>query len=59
MSSTTEPALVEVRRTRLLAEAGLLYAAAVWGSTFFVVKAVLASIHPLALVGWRFTIAAA
>jgi len=58
MAGTAEAAPVRARRARLIAEAGLLYAAAVWGSTFFIVKGVLASIHPLALVGWRFTIAA-
>ncbi len=39
------------------ADVGLLYAAAIWGSTFFVVKAVLADIDPVILVGYRFLIA--
>jgi len=38
---------------------GLIYAAAIWGSTFIVVKAVLPDIHPFTLVGYRFLISAA
>ncbi len=41
-----------------LANLGLFYSAAIWGSTFFVVKSSLASIHPVILVGYRFTLAA-
>lgn len=40
-------------------EFGLLYAAAIWGATFFIVKDALSAIDPLVLVGHRFTIAAA
>jgi len=40
-----------------LAHVGLLYTAAIWGATFFVVKDALAEVNPLALVGYRFSIA--
>ena len=40
------------------ANIGLFYAAAIWGSTFFVVKKALNDIDPVILVGYRFTIAA-
>jgi drug/metabolite transporter (DMT)-like permease len=43
----------------LLADLGLLYAAAVWGTTFSIVKGSLDAIDPVALVGYRFLIAAA
>ncbi|MBI5242960.1 MAG: DMT family transporter [Elusimicrobia bacterium] len=43
----------------LLLHAGLVYSALVWGATFFMVKDVLAGVHPGALVGWRFLLAAA
>lgn len=39
--------------------AGLLYTVVVWAAAFVVVKAALAGLHPLALVGWRFALAAA
>lgn len=41
-----------------LTDFGLLYAAAIWGSTFFIVKESLYSINPVAMVGYRFSIAA-
>lgn len=41
-----------------LAQVGLLYAAAIWGSTFVLVKDSLAHIHPVTLVGYRFLLAA-
>ncbi len=41
-----------------LADIGLVYCAAVWGSTFFIVKGALNSVDPVALVGLRFLIAA-
>ena len=40
-----------------LAHVGLLYTAAIWGSTFFVVKDALDHVDPMALVGYRFTLA--
>lgn len=40
------------------ANAGLIYSAAIWGSTFIVVKASLENIDPVILVGYRFTLAA-
>ncbi|MEN8154595.1 MAG: DMT family transporter [Acidobacteriota bacterium] len=39
------------------ADLGLLYSAAIWGSTFFMVKSALEFISPLALIGYRFLIA--
>ncbi|MFH2202610.1 MAG: DMT family transporter [Elusimicrobiota bacterium] len=41
---------------RLLLDLGLVYAALIWGATFFLVKGVLDHVHPVALVGWRFII---
>ncbi|MCP4580862.1 MAG: DMT family transporter [candidate division Zixibacteria bacterium] len=41
-----------------LANLGLFYSAAIWGSTFFIVKKALNDIDPVILVGYRFTIAA-
>jgi drug/metabolite transporter (DMT)-like permease len=40
-----------------LAYFGLLYAAAIWGSTFFIVKDALEYVNPVILVGYRFLIA--
>jgi len=40
-----------------LADAGLFYAAAIWGSTFIMVKAALADIDPIVMVGYRFLMA--
>lgn len=42
----------------LFAQAGLLYSAAIWGSTFFLVKSALDHISPLSLIAYRFLIAA-
>ena len=42
----------------MLAELGLVYASAIWGSTFFVVKNVLADIDPVTMVAYRFLFAA-
>jgi len=44
---------------KIISDAGLLYAAAVWGSTFFIVKGSLEFIDPIILVGYRFIIASA
>lgn len=43
----------------MLAELGLLYCAAVWGATFYMVKDALAAVDPVTLVAYRFLIAAA
>ena len=40
------------------ADIGLFYSAAIWGSTFFVVKKTLDDMDPVILVGYRFAIAA-
>jgi drug/metabolite transporter (DMT)-like permease len=42
-----------------LSSAGLLIVTAIWGSTFFIVKNTLNSVDPIALVAYRFSIAAA
>jgi drug/metabolite transporter (DMT)-like permease len=44
---------------KTLAGLGLFYAAAIWGSTFFIVKSSLRDIDPVTLVGYRFLLAAA
>jgi drug/metabolite transporter (DMT)-like permease len=46
------------RFKKLFSELGLFYSAAVWGSTFFIVKGVLEYVHPVILVGYRFVVAA-
>ena len=46
------------RRRTLFADIGLLYAAAIWGATFYMVKGVLNHITPLGLLGYRFMLAA-
>jgi len=45
------------KHKKFLADAGLFYAAAVWGATFFMVKDALAGIDPVTLVAYRFLIA--
>ena len=50
---------ISLRTKSTFANIGLFYAAAIWGSTFFVVKQALDDIDPVILVGYRFTIAAA
>jgi drug/metabolite transporter (DMT)-like permease len=45
-------------RSSWLAELGLFYCAAIWGSTFFVVKDALDGVDPVVLVGYRFILAA-
>ncbi len=42
----------------ILSDVGLLYAAAIWGATFFMVKDVLRHVSPLGLLGYRFLLAA-
>ncbi|MFH1686043.1 MAG: DMT family transporter [bacterium] len=41
----------------IVSDLGLFYAAAIWGSTFFIVKDALADIDPVVLVGYRFILA--
>ena len=43
----------------LLADLGLVYASAIWGSTFIMVKNSLDSLDPVTLVAYRFLLAAA
>lgn len=47
------------RGKSLLAHFGLFYAAAIWGSTFFIVKSVISEVDPVVLVGYRFLLAGA
>ena len=42
-----------------LAHIGLFYAAAIWGSTFYLVKQAIADVHPITLIAYRFLIAGA
>jgi drug/metabolite transporter (DMT)-like permease len=48
----------ERKSSNILSHVGLIYAAAIWGSTFVIVKASLDNIDPVILVGYRFTFAA-
>ena len=43
----------------MLADIGLVYCAAIWGSTFILVKGALGAVNPVAMVAIRFLIAAA
>lgn len=45
------------RKTRLTADIGLIYSAAIWGSTFFIVKDALAGVDPVMMVAYRFLLA--
>ncbi len=45
------------RKLAFVADTGLLYAAAIWGATFFMVKDALAGIDPIIMVGYRFLLA--
>ena len=47
-----------MKHKNLVADLGLLYAALIWGSTFYIVKNSLSSINPVILVGYRFIFAA-
>lgn len=46
------------RRGLTVAELGLLYCAAIWGSTFYIVKDIVIAVNPFAMVAYRFLIAA-
>lgn len=45
------------RQKTILADSGLLYAALIWGATFFIVKDALSGIDPVTMVAYRFLIA--
>ncbi len=45
------------RKINTLANFGLFYAAAIWGSTFFLVKEALTGIDPVIMVAYRFLLA--
>jgi len=44
-------------KARVMADLGLFWSAAIWGSTFFIVKGALENIDPIILVGYRFMLA--
>ena len=46
------------KKLQRLSELGLFYSAAIWGSTFFIVKDVIEFVNPVTLVGYRFILAA-
>ncbi len=49
---------MEISKSKaLFADTGLFYAAAVWGSTFFIVKNALEGIDPVVMVAFRFLLA--
>ncbi|UCC44124.1 MAG: DMT family transporter [Candidatus Zixiibacteriota bacterium] len=48
---------LQPKHRNALADIGLLYVAAIWGSTFFIVKATLDDIDPVILVGYRLSLA--
>ena len=54
MANTTQR-----RFSRTLTDLGLFYAAAIWGSTFYIVKDALSGIDPVILVAYRFLLAGA
>lgn len=47
-----------MKNKTLIADLGLVYTAAVWGSTFFITKNTLLGINPLNLVAYRFLLSA-
>ncbi|HBA59751.1 MAG TPA: hypothetical protein DCZ92_02790 [Elusimicrobia bacterium] len=47
------------KKKKLFSDLGLIYCAAIWGSTFIVTKGALASVDPVVMVGIRFAISAA
>lgn len=49
---------ISQKTKNVFADIGLFYSAAIWGSTFFIVKLALDGIDPVILVGYRFVIAA-
>lgn len=46
------------KNQHIWSQAGLVFAAVSWGSTFFLLKNMVADTHPLTITGWRFLIAA-
>jgi drug/metabolite transporter (DMT)-like permease len=49
--------MMQSRRTELLADLGLFYAAVIWGATFVVVQWALDGVDAVTMVGYRFLIA--
>lgn len=54
----TDPQYSASPKKTLLADLGLVYCAAIWGSTFILVKSSLAHIDPVIMVAYRFLFAA-
>lgn len=48
---------MKINYTRL-SEAGLFYAALIWGATFFIVKDIITELNPITLLTYRFLLAA-
>ena len=44
-------------KKNFLADIGLFYAAAIWGSTFILVKSAIEDVDPVTLVAYRFLLA--
>lgn len=53
MNTAANPSKLKI----ILAQTGLLYAAAIWGATFFMVKGALDDIDPVIMVAYRFLMA--
>ena len=49
--------MVTLKTKKIWSDIGLLYAAAIWGATFIMVKAALTDIDPIIMVAYRFLIA--
>lgn len=45
------------KKKTFLADTGLIYSAAIWGATFYLVKDSLGALNPVVLVGYRFLLA--
>jgi drug/metabolite transporter (DMT)-like permease len=55
--SIVPPHVAPSPRLLRFADTGLVYAAAVWGATFILVKSALSGIDPIIMVGYRFLLA--
>ncbi|MFZ5979174.1 MAG: EamA family transporter, partial [Candidatus Zixiibacteriota bacterium] len=49
--------MMSSKTKKVWSDLGLLYAAAIWGATFIMVKAALTDIDPVIMVAYRFLIA--
>jgi len=57
ITATIAMVSIPIKQKTILANVGLFYAAAIWGSTFFLVKGALDEIDPVILVAYRFLLA--